>query len=76
MKSGFTIRDLKKIIEHLDDATPVLLVNPVGRGNNQFDNDNIEIADVIIADDGISYTNNMSGVINSVETTKGLLIFL
>lgn len=34
---GFTIGDLKRIIDGLDDETPVLLANPVGRGNNEFD---------------------------------------
>ena len=72
-KVGFTIGDLKKIIEGLDDDTPVLLVNPVGIGSNQFVGDNIEIGDVIISDDGISYTTNMSHIKHTVKT-KGLLI--
>jgi hypothetical protein len=38
----------------LDDNTPVLLVNPVGRGSNQFVGGNIEIGDVIVSEDGIS----------------------
>jgi hypothetical protein len=71
---GFTIGDLKKLIEGLDDNTPVLLVNPVGRGSNQFVGDNIEIGDVIISDDGISYTTNMSHIKHTVKT-KGLLIY-
>jgi hypothetical protein len=73
-KVGFTIGDLKKIIEGLDDDTPVLLVNPVGIGSNQFVGDNIEIGDVIISDDGISYTTNMSHIKHTVKT-KGLLIY-
>jgi hypothetical protein len=71
---GFTIGDLKKLIEGLDDDTPVLLVNPVGRGSNHFVGDNIEIGDVIISDDGISYTTNMSHIKHTVKT-KGLLIY-
>ncbi len=73
-QNGFTIGDLKKMIEGLDDETPVLLVNPVGRGSNQFVGDNIEIGDVIVSDDGISYTTNMSHIKHSVKT-KGLLIY-
>jgi len=73
-KNGFTIGDLKKMIEGLDDETPVLLVNSVGRGSNQFVGDNIEVGDVIVSDDGISYTTNMSHIKHSVKT-KGLLIY-
>jgi 6-phosphogluconate dehydrogenase (decarboxylating) len=73
-KDGFTIGDLKKLIEGLDDDTPVLLVNPVGMGSNQFISDNIEIGDVIISDGGIAYTNNMTHIKHSVKT-KGLLIY-
>lgn len=72
-QDGFTVRDLRKIIEELDDDTPVLLVNPVGRGSNQFVGDSISIDDVIISDDGISYTTNMSHIKHSIKT-KGLLI--
>ena len=73
-QNGFTIGELKKIIEGLDDETPVLLVNPVGRGSNQFVGYNITIDDVIVSDDGISYTTNMSHIKHSVKT-KGLLIY-
>lgn len=47
------------------------LVNPVGRGSNQFV-DNIEIGDVIISEDDISYI--MSHIKHSIKT-KGLLIY-
>lgn len=73
-QNGFTIGDLKKMIEGLDDNTPVLLVNPVGMGSNQFVGNNILIDDVIVSDDGISYTTNMSHIKNFVKT-KGLLIY-
>lgn len=73
-KNGFTIADLKKLIEGLDDDTPVLLVNPVGMGSNQFVGDQIEIGEVIISEDGISYTTNMSHI-KHTDKTRGLLIY-
>lgn len=73
-QNGFTIADLRKMIEGLDGNTPVLLVNPVGRGSNQDVADYISIDDVIISDDGIAYTTNMSHIKHSVKT-KGLLIY-
>lgn len=73
-QNGFTIGDLKRMIKGLDDETPVLLVNPVDRGSNQFVAGNIKIDDVIISDDGIAYTTNMTHIAHFVKT-KGLLIY-
>lgn len=73
-QNGFTIGKLKKMIEGMDDNTPVLLVNPVGRGSNKFVGDSIGIGDVIVSEDGISYTTNMSHIKHTIKT-KGLLIY-
>lgn len=71
---GFTIGDLKRIIDGLDDETPVLLANPVGRGNNQFDSDSMEIVDVAVSEDGFAYTINYPFSQNSPKV-KGLIIY-
>lgn len=71
---GFTIGDLKRIIDGLDDETPILLVNPVGRGNNQFDSGSMEIADVAVSEDGFAYTTNHVFSKDSPKV-KGLLIY-
>lgn len=73
-QNGFTIGKLKKMIEGMDDNTPVLLVNPVGRGSNEFVGDSIEIGDVIVSEDGISYTTDMTHIKHTIKT-KGLLIY-
>ena len=52
----------------------LLLVNPVGMGSNQFVGDQIEIGEVIISEDGISYTTNMSHI-KHTDKTRGLLIY-
>jgi hypothetical protein len=71
---GFTVKELKQIIENLPDYTPVLLVDSDGEGTNQFTKENIKIDSIIIADaTGIAYTPNMTHIKHSIMT-KGLLI--
>lgn len=72
---GFTIKDLKKIIKGLDNDIPVILVNPVGMGNNEFIDRNIEINDAKISADGIAHTIETRNI-KSYTKTKALLIYL
>lgn len=75
----YTIGELKEFIKDLPDNSPVLIVNPVGRGSNEYISDSIKIEDVKIDDkgystyinDGFFGSNNRTGL----NVVKGLIIY-
>jgi len=75
IKSSFyTVGDLRKFISELSDDAPVIIVNPVGKGTNEYTKDSIGIEDVKIDDKGYSYYGNTNNR-TDVETVKGLVIY-
>lgn len=79
VSKGFTVGELKELIKDLSDDCPVLLINPVGKGSSEYVKDNISVEDVLVSDNGIGYTKNMSQTLkdHKIETTDilGLVIY-
>lgn len=55
-EKGYTLGDLRKLIEGLPDDTPVLYINPVDRGDNMSNPFMVE--DSLLGTDGLYHRNS------------------
>jgi hypothetical protein len=73
---NFTISDLKRLIQELPDDAPVVLVNTVNKGDNQYLKNNLEVGLVNIeVETGYAYYTANEPLRDDVKRVNGLIIY-
>lgn len=73
---NYTIGDLKRLIQELPDDAPVVLVNGIGKGDNNYLQNNLEVNLVNLdTETGYAYYTNKEPLRDDVKRVNGLIIY-